>query len=245
MTTTEQNYAQIEKELLAITYGCAKFDQFLYGHSNITVHTDHKPLEAICRRAVSLAPNRRIERLLLKLQRYDLTVEYRPGKDLWIADTLSRQLPMTTHIHAVHSVSSRDQAGPPVQPHSSHHVFADHLQQLPLTYAVLPSSLVKLQQATEDDTSLPYVRQAIITGNWTHDKVAAYSSRRNDMSIHEGIVYMGNRIVVPSALRKEVLQDLHAAHLASVATYRRASDIVFWPGLQKDINEMRRLQRVS
>ena len=230
MTTTEQNYAQIEKELLAITYGCAKFDQFLYGHSKITVHTDHKPLEAICRRAVSLAPNRRIERLLIKLQRYDLTVEYRPGKDLWIADTLSRQLHMTTHIHAFHPANL---AGP-----KAHDAFVHQLQHLPLTYAVLPGKLAKLQQATEDDKSLPYVRQAIVSGNWTHDKVAAYTSRRNDMTIHEGIVYMGNRIVVPVDLRKEVLHDLHAAHLARDATYRRASDIVFWPGMQQDINEM-------
>ena len=46
MTQTERNYAQIEKEMLAIFCGYEKFDQFIYGHK-ITVETDHKPLVSI------------------------------------------------------------------------------------------------------------------------------------------------------------------------------------------------------
>ena len=40
MTQTEQNYAQIEKELLAIAYACEKFDQYIFGRSNVIVHSD-------------------------------------------------------------------------------------------------------------------------------------------------------------------------------------------------------------
>ena len=47
MTQTEQNYAQIEKELLAIVYACEKFDQYIFGRSNVIVQSDHKPLETI------------------------------------------------------------------------------------------------------------------------------------------------------------------------------------------------------
>jgi len=32
----------------------------------------------------------RLQRMMLRLQRYDLQVEYEPGKNLFIADTLSR-----------------------------------------------------------------------------------------------------------------------------------------------------------
>ena len=45
LTSAEKNYAQIEKELLAIVYGCTKFDQYVYG-KKVNVHTDHKSLEA-------------------------------------------------------------------------------------------------------------------------------------------------------------------------------------------------------
>ena len=46
LTSTEQNYSQIEKDLYAILYGCKQFHQFVCGR-RIIAHTDHKPLEAI------------------------------------------------------------------------------------------------------------------------------------------------------------------------------------------------------
>ena len=81
-------YAQIEKELLAIVYGCEKFHQYLYGR-DIKVESDHKPLESIFKKPLHQAPMR-LQRMLLRLQRYTLKVTYKPGKELYIADTLSR-----------------------------------------------------------------------------------------------------------------------------------------------------------
>jgi ABC-type phosphate transport system substrate-binding protein len=46
MTDAEKNYAQIEKELLAVLFACEKFNQYIYG-KKVLVQTDHKPLEAI------------------------------------------------------------------------------------------------------------------------------------------------------------------------------------------------------
>ncbi len=57
LTSCEERYAQIEKEALAIAYGCDRFRQFIYGQE-ILVETDHKPLEAICSKNLSKAPPR-------------------------------------------------------------------------------------------------------------------------------------------------------------------------------------------
>ena len=57
LTTAEQNYAQIEKELLAIVFACEQFHQFVYGN-DIVVQSDHKPLEAIMTKPLSRAPPR-------------------------------------------------------------------------------------------------------------------------------------------------------------------------------------------
>ena len=84
----ERNYAQIEKELLGIVHGCTRFDQYVYGRS-ITVQTDHKPLGTIFKKSLLSAP-KRLQRMLLQLQRYSLNKAYKPGKELFIADTLSR-----------------------------------------------------------------------------------------------------------------------------------------------------------
>ena len=46
MNATQQNYAQIEKELLAVLFACKRFHQYIYG-KKVVVESDHKPLEAI------------------------------------------------------------------------------------------------------------------------------------------------------------------------------------------------------
>lgn len=56
LNRTERNYAQIEKELLSIFFGCTRFDQFLAGNSQITVKTDHKPLLEIFKKPLIKAP---------------------------------------------------------------------------------------------------------------------------------------------------------------------------------------------
>lgn len=89
LTPTEQNYAQIEKELYAILFGCHRFHQYLYGRE-ITVFSDHKPLESITKKPLAAAPPR-LQRMLLQLQNYRLNIVHTPGKNIPVADTLSRK----------------------------------------------------------------------------------------------------------------------------------------------------------
>ena len=86
---SEKNYGQIEKEMLAIAWGCEKFHDYIYGRSDITVETDHKSLEALYKKPIGSAPPR-IQRMMLRIQKYSFRVVWRKGKDLIIADTLSR-----------------------------------------------------------------------------------------------------------------------------------------------------------
>jgi hypothetical protein len=85
LTTTERNYAQIEKELLAIVYACEKFDQYIFGKSDVVVESDHNPLETIFRKPIHSAP-KRLQRMRLRLQSYDIRVEYKKGTMMYLAD---------------------------------------------------------------------------------------------------------------------------------------------------------------
>ena len=89
LTDTQQRYTQIEKEMLAVVFGCTKFHDYIYGMPNVEVESDHKPLEAILRKPLHQAPLR-LQKMIMTTQKYSLNVTYRPGKQLVLADTLSR-----------------------------------------------------------------------------------------------------------------------------------------------------------
>ena len=89
MSQTEQNYAQIEKEVLAIVFACEKFDQYIFGRSDVIVQSDHRPLETIFKKPIHNSP-KRLQRMRLHLQHYDIHVEYKRGTTMFLADTLSR-----------------------------------------------------------------------------------------------------------------------------------------------------------
>ena len=88
LTPAEQNYSQIEKELLAQVFGVDHHHTYIYGRE-ITLWTDHKPLVSIISKPLASAP-KRLQRLLLRLQSYDVRMCHKPGKEMVLADTLSR-----------------------------------------------------------------------------------------------------------------------------------------------------------
>lgn len=88
LTSAQSSYAQIEKELFAILFGCVRFHQYIYGNK-VNVETDHKPLVTLLDKPSYKIPSR-LQRFMLRLQCYNLNVFYKPGKYLYIADTLSR-----------------------------------------------------------------------------------------------------------------------------------------------------------
>ena len=65
LSKTKQNYAQIEKELHAIVFGCKKFQQYIYGRDK-TVDTDYKPLEVVLSKPIATAPPR-LKRMLARI----------------------------------------------------------------------------------------------------------------------------------------------------------------------------------
>ncbi|KFM75290.1 Retrovirus-related Pol polyprotein from transposon 297, partial [Stegodyphus mimosarum] len=88
LTDTQKNYAQIEKETLAIVFACEKFHQYIFG-KYITAECDHKPLESIFKKPLNKCPVS-LQRMRIRLQPYQFEIKYKPGKELFTADALSR-----------------------------------------------------------------------------------------------------------------------------------------------------------
>ena len=87
-TTTQKAWAQIEKELYAIVFGCERFRQYVISRV-ITVESDHKPLIHIMKKSLTDIPIR-LQKMRIILQPFDINLVYKPGKELIIADALSR-----------------------------------------------------------------------------------------------------------------------------------------------------------
>ncbi|GFS82428.1 retrovirus-related Pol polyprotein from transposon 17.6 [Trichonephila clavipes] len=88
VSRSEKNYAQIEKELLAIVFSFEQYHNFVYGHK-VVVQSDHPPLMAIVKKPMHKISSR-MQRMILKLLKYDFEINYVPGNQMFLADAVSR-----------------------------------------------------------------------------------------------------------------------------------------------------------
>ena len=218
LTDTEARYANIERELLAVVYGCERFHTYLYGRCFVA-ESDHKPLESIQMKHLISAPPR-LQRMLLRLQPYDVKFRYRPGKQVPIADALSRlspdeKLPITDLNVQIHDVCLQ--------------FSNEYLQRIRV-------------ETTKDPELILLMR--FVKGGWpsTIKRVPSplrpYWSYRDEISAEDDVLLKGHRIIVPASLQSDVLSKLHAGHQGSVKTKLRARTSVFWSNLNKDIDEV-------
>lgn len=222
LTDSEINYAQIKKELLAILWGCKGFHQYIYGR-HITVESDHKPLEAIIRKPLSAAPPR-LQRMILQLQKYSFTIVHVPGKNIPVADTMSRKL-----------MPCLDDNFSEVMDVQVHTV----LSALPVSDAKLSS----IQKETEKDAHISTLRR-VIKEAWPNERkrcptaILDYWNHRDELSEMDGTVFKGEKIVILTLLREEMIKRIHSGHMGIEKSKQRVRDILFWPGMSKQIAGM-------
>jgi len=123
LTDAETRNAQIEKELLAIIVAVEKFDYYIYGRHAV-VHSDHRPLQSIFAKQI-LQTTARLQRMFIRLTKYDLEVVYQPDKYMYIAAYLpyeptSRDLELSADIDVrIHSTNSARKQQPVQSCHES------------------------------------------------------------------------------------------------------------------------------
>ena len=229
LADTETRYAQLEKEMLAVVWSIEKFDQYTYGR-RVNMVSDHKPLESIMKKALASAP-KRLQGMMMRLQKYDINLIYVPGTNLLLADTLSRAYRPTT--------DGRHDDFEPVHA----------LQYMAMTY----SRLEAIRVATEADQVMTALKQIILKG-WPDERIHApplvqiYFAFRDELAIHDGIVFRGERVVVPASQRSVLKEKIHinSSHLGIDGCLRRAKECLFWPKIrdQRVYLDMQHLQNL-
>ena len=220
LTATQQNYAQIEKEMLAIVFGCQKFHDYVYGLPNVDIETDHKPLETILRKPLHAAPAR-LQRMMMSIQKYPISVTFKPGKELLIADTLSRaSLPDVADELEFRQYD------------------INILHTLPIT----EPKLEEFKEQTKKDARLQELVHTV-QGGWPEHKANSlpgarpFWNFRDELTYHEGILFKGARVIVPTCMRPEMLRLIHGSHLGVDKCKRRARDVLYWPGMAAQIED--------
>lgn len=220
LTETEKRYSQIEKEYLGICFATQKFHEYIYGRT-VNIYTDHKPLIAISKKNLQNIPTR-LQRMKLKLIKYDLNVKYVPGKKNIVADVLSRNyireevLEDKTYAEVVHCATELSMSKNRIREYTEETKKDQVLQKLKhYFYNKWPSN----RRALDND-------------------VKTYWQLRDAITVRDGLVFINDRILVPTSLRKEMLRVLHESHFGIEKTKRKARTMLYWPKMSSEIERM-------
>ena len=221
LTSAETRYAQIEKELLAIVFACERFEAYIYGRDETNVQTDHKPLESIFKKPLNSTP-KRLQRMMLRLQKYQLTVKYHRGETLKLADTLSRAfLPEVNTTDFTEELAS-----------------IDHRATLPVSEACW----MQVNKESADDAVMSELRTVILNG-WPEtraevpESLKPYFDVRDELTVQGNIVFKGQRLVVPRSMRNELMEVVHSSHIGIEGCLRRARDSIYWPRMNEQLKD--------
>ena len=215
LSKAEKGYAAIEKECLACTWGCEKFSRYLVGLDSFNLWTDHKPLiPLINSRDIDQTPLR-CQRLLLRLMRFNAIASHVPGKDQVVADTLSRQ-----PLEVSDTPDTED-------------IVKTYIDSIMATVPILDPMIENIKDSTELDLNLMKAMN-YTQSSWPRlshdlgDELRDLYHVRDELTVIDGMLVRGHRIVVPTSMRSEVLVKLHIGHQGVTKCRELASLSVWW-----------------
>ena len=218
MTDCESRYAQIEKEALALTWACDRFAQYVMG-VHILLETDHKPLIPLLGQKLLDQLPLRVQRFRLGLMRYSYDITYVPGKNLHTADALSRAPIENDH--------PGEDFGEAVGTYVESVMYGLQCN------VASTAMMTRIKQAYKEDPVCAQV-MAYCEHGWPpimteNPSMREFYQVRDELSVEQGLLLLGLRIVIPSLLRAEILERIHMGHLGIHKCRETARRIVWWP----------------
>ena len=219
LTGAETRYANIERELLGVVGGLEKFNYFTFGRP-VTVLTNYKLLIAISKKSLVNAPAR-LQQLLLRLAKYNVELQWIPGKEMIFSDHLS------------HNITMGDSSNKPTCEGLDLKIHDVYLN-------ASDDKCLSLAAETDKDPMMQALKHQIING-WPHIRsecgknLQDFWNYRDELSVLDGLVLKGSHIVIPESCRHEILDQLHEGHFGIDRTKLHARDSVYWPNINKDI----------
>ena len=215
LNETEQNYHQLEREALAMDFGCNRFKMFLQGIP-FTHFIDPEPLKGMMEKTKKEAPAR-IEKMRLKLQGFNSTIKLVKGKHN-PADYLSR------HPLPYKSCSKAERDG-----------FRDIQNHIFVIAHMLPEAITvtRVKEASKQDPVISKVMRLVRAGvaKCPEDdkRLAPFKPVWAELSVAVDMLLRGERVVLPQQLIKEALKIAHEGHMGVEKTKRYLRTAVWFP----------------
>ena len=216
LNKAERNYSQIEREALAIVFTLKKCHKYVYGRK-FCIYSDHKPLQFIFgEKKVNSVSSARIQRWSLYLSQYDYEIKYRKGGHMGNADCLSRlPLPGKTNISNIYIN------------------FCDISGEIPIRWE-------NIALESKKDEMFSRIISYIQSGSWPNNgetkEENSLINQKLELTLANGCILRGNKVVVPPILRNHILSTIHTGHPGIVRMKKLARSLVWWPSLDKNID---------
>ena len=158
--------------------------------------------------------------------RYQFSISHVPGKDLHIADNLSRAPTFPHTLTDDHFCQQVD---------NFVHLVTESL---PITEA----RLLQIAQMQEQDAVCQELKEYCLNG-WPESSqvkgfVKPYRPVSSEISVQDGLLMRNNRIIIPSQLRQEILNKIHTGHQGIHKCRERARQSVWWPGISRQLEDL-------
>ena len=221
LSDAETRYSNIERELLGVVWAVEHFHHYTFANK-INIISDHKPLHPLFSGKSLVSCSHRTARLLLKIVDKDIRFFYQNGPAMHISDALSRLPTNNTKIGNQQAVQGLKVSISEVSPVQSNVSF-NHLR-----------------EHTSKDLVLQQLKEYVMSGWPVAQKdcikqLRPYHTFKEEISNIDGLLFKGQRLIVPAVLKSKVL---HRSHMGVTKTLDRARSTFFWVGISKDIEQV-------
>ncbi|UYV80837.1 hypothetical protein LAZ67_19001932 [Cordylochernes scorpioides] len=217
LSDAERKYSIVEKEALACVWACEKFRRWVWG-LKFTLRTNQSSLTTLLTTKGNDRAGLRIARWSARFMNFDYNIEYKKGRDNVLPDYLSRS-----------SLSSHE----------------DYDGEIELIASINQDVLVISEEEFLRECSLCSEIVALkeqLIKPWSNNESSQlnkYFRLRKDLSVQEDLILNEKgKILVPVSLRNKLLSFAHKAHQGIVRTKQRLRECYWWPGMDKDVEDL-------